>query len=125
MAIASKSARCRLLILHDLLLLSIFCFPRASSVSFDYNFSAPGVLAGAVLKYTGSSTAAVDRIDLTKATKNSSGRVAYGQPVRLWDNGTGEVASFTSNFTFVIKPINGTDQAAKQFVNSYLLNISS
>lgn len=123
MAIASKSVRSRLLILHDLLVLvSILCFPRASSVSFDYNFSAPGVLAGAVLKYTGNSTAAVGRIDLTKATKNSSGRVAYGQPVRLWDNGTGEVASFTSNFTFVIKPINGTNQAAKQFVNTHLLN---
>ncbi|CAM0146502.1 unnamed protein product [Urochloa decumbens] len=81
-----------------------------TSVSFSYNFSTPGALAGADLKYISNSTAAGDRVDLTKDTSWSTGRVAYGQPVPLWDN-TGKVASFTSNFTFAIKPHNIKAQA--------------
>ena len=34
--------------------------------------------------------------------------MAYGLPVQLWENSTGKVASFTSNFTFVIEPHNIT-----------------
>ncbi|CAL5025752.1 unnamed protein product [Urochloa decumbens] len=76
-----------------------------TSVSFSYNFSTPGALARADLKYISNSTAAGDRVDLTKDTSWSTGRVAYALPVQLWDN-TGKVASFTSNFTFAIKPHN-------------------
>ncbi|CAL5069634.1 unnamed protein product [Urochloa decumbens] len=76
-----------------------------TSVSFSYNFSTPGALASADLKYISNSTAAGDRVDLTKDAAWSTGRVAYGLPVQLWDN-TGKVASFTSNFTFAIKPHN-------------------
>lgn len=68
-------------------------------------------------------TAAGDRIDLTKDTAWSTGRVAYGLPVQLWDN-TGKVASFTSNFTFVIKPHNNTSQDGahpKEFLSFGLL----
>ena len=51
-----------------------------------------------------------DRIDLTNDTIWSTGRVAYGQPLQLWDD-TGNVAIFTSNFTLAIKPHNSTNQA--------------
>jgi len=65
-------------------------------------------------------TAAGDRVDLTKNTKWSTGRVAYGRPVQLWDD-TGKVASFTSNFTFVIKSLNSSAQGdgVAFFVGAY------
>ncbi|CAL5015213.1 unnamed protein product [Urochloa decumbens] len=93
---------------------------HATSVSFSYNFSTPGALTRADLKYISNATAAGDRIDLTKDTIWSTGRVAYGQPVPLWDN-TGKVASFTSNFTFAIKPHNSTAQGGGMtfFVGAY------
>ncbi|CAN6236059.1 unnamed protein product [Urochloa humidicola] len=98
----------------------------STSVSFSYNFSIPGALASADLKYISNSTAAGDRIDLTKDTSWSTGRVAYGLPVQLWDN-TGKVASFTSNFTFAIKPHNITAQGDGMtfFVGTYPASLPS
>jgi len=93
--------------------------PWPWSRSFSYNFSAPGALTSPDLKYMSNATAAGDRIDLTKNTNWSTGRVAYGRPVQLWDN-AGKVASFTSNFTFVIKR-NSSDQGDGMafFVGTY------
>ena len=112
MAMAKKQGR------NSLLLLSLSSYyllcrvPHATSLSFSYNFSNPGVLTSADLTYVSNATAASGRIDLTKDTTWSTGRVAYGQPVPLWDNSTGnsKVASFTSNFTFAITPRNSTGQ---------------
>lgn len=96
--------------LHLSLAHLLLCVAHVTSLSFDYNFSVPGVLARANIKYMSNATAASDRIDLTKDTTWSTGRVAYGHPLQLWDD-TGMVASFTSNFTFAIKPHNSTNQA--------------
>ena len=38
----------------------------------------------------------------------SVGRASYANPVPLWDNATGELTSFTSTYTFQIKPKNET-----------------
>ena len=35
---------------------------------------------------------------------NSAGRAFYAQPVRLWDAKTGELAGFTTTFSFVVAP---------------------
>uniref|UniRef100_A0A8R7VHB9 non-specific serine/threonine protein kinase n=1 Tax=Triticum urartu TaxID=4572 RepID=A0A8R7VHB9_TRIUA len=40
----------------------------------------------------------------------SVGRASYTRPVPLWDKATGEVASFSSNFTFQIRPESETNQ---------------
>ena len=93
-----------------LVFVCVTTLPHAASVSFNYNFSTPGALSSPDLKYMSNATAAGDRVDLTKNTKWSTGRVAYGRPVQLWDD-TGKVASFTSNFTFVIKSLNSSAQA--------------
>uniref|UniRef100_M8BC97 non-specific serine/threonine protein kinase n=1 Tax=Aegilops tauschii TaxID=37682 RepID=M8BC97_AEGTA len=98
-----------------LLLLAVSsCLPLAvTSLSFDYNFSAPGVLASADLKYMNDSAPVLDRIDLTNLSRSwSTGRVAHGQAVRLWDDGTGKAASFTTNFTFAVKSLNVTTSQA-------------
>ncbi|CAN6294390.1 unnamed protein product [Urochloa humidicola] len=102
-----KTLLLRLGLLPHLLFVSINTLSHAASVSFNYNFSTPGALTSPDLKFMSNATAAGDRIDLTKDTFWSTGRVAYGLPVQLWDS-TGKVASFTSNFTFVIKPDNNT-----------------
>ncbi|CAM0910676.1 unnamed protein product [Alopecurus aequalis] len=96
-----KRAKCFLLL--------IICswLRHVTSLSFNYNFSAPAVLAGADLKYMNDSAPALDRIDLTNQSRRwSTGRVAHGQAVCLWDDDTGKVASFTTNFAFAIKPAN-------------------
>lgn len=53
-------------------------------------------------------------IELTKneirANLYSLGGASYVLPVTLWDNATGVVASFSSNFTFHIRFKNETDQ---------------
>ncbi|KAL5220507.1 hypothetical protein ABZP36_025220 [Zizania latifolia] len=43
-------------------------------------------------------------IDITRNIANTTGRVSYPQPVQLWDTATGEVASFTTRFSFTINP---------------------
>ena len=86
-----------------LVFVCVTTLPHAASVSFNYNFSTPGALTSPELMYISNTTATGDRIYLTKETAWSTGRVAYGLPVQLWENSTGKVASFTSNFTFVIE----------------------
>lgn len=107
---AMAGAKCCLLLSFPYMLLVIsICLPHVTSLSFNYNFSSPGVLAGADLSYMNDSAAGLDRIDLTNLSRFwSSGRVAHRQAVRLWDDRTGKVASFTSNFTFVVKSLNVT-----------------
>ena len=109
MALITKVPKTLLLSLAYLLL-CVATLSHATSLSFSYNFSTPGALTSPDLKYMSNATAAGDRVDLTKNTKWSTGRVAYGRPVQLWDD-TGKVASFTSNFTFVIKSLNSSAQA--------------
>uniref|UniRef100_A0A8I6YBZ1 Protein kinase domain-containing protein n=1 Tax=Hordeum vulgare subsp. vulgare TaxID=112509 RepID=A0A8I6YBZ1_HORVV len=107
MAKVMKRAKCPLVLSFPYLLQVIWwcCLPQATSLSFDYDFSVPGVLAGADLRYMNDSAALQDRIELTNYSRSwSTGRVAYGKAVRLWDESTGKVASFTSNFAFAITP---------------------
>ncbi|PUZ48636.1 hypothetical protein GQ55_7G261000 [Panicum hallii var. hallii] len=101
-------------------LLCVATLSHATSLSFSYNFSTPGALTSPDLKYLSNATAGGDRVDLTKNTSWSTGRVAYGRPVQLWDD-TGKVASFTSNFTFVIKSRNHSAQGDGMafFVGTY------
>ncbi|CAN6240653.1 unnamed protein product [Urochloa humidicola] len=120
MAMGKKVPKNFLIRLSVAYLLCASTLSHAPSVSFSYNFSTPGALTRADLKYISNAIAAGDRIDLTKDKTWSTGRVAYGLPVQLWDN-TGKVASFTSNFTFAIKPHNNTAQGDGMafFVGTY------
>jgi hypothetical protein len=105
-----------------LLLIVSSYLPHATSLSFNYNFSDPAVLAGADLKYMNDSAPVLDRIDLTNQSRRwSTGRVAHGQAVRLWDDSTGEIASFTSNFVFAIKPANSTYPEASSYCRTLLM----
>jgi hypothetical protein len=75
---------------------------QASALSFHYNFSTPSDAED--LTYMNDSFTARNWIELTANIKGKSsvGRVAYRQPVRLWDSLTGKVANFTTSFAFAI-----------------------
>ncbi|RCV28831.1 hypothetical protein SETIT_5G434300v2 [Setaria italica] len=74
---------------------------NTAAVSFSYNFSKASDQEK--LWYAnGNSSAAGDGISITKVNKWSTGRVAYKEAVRLWDDRTGERASFHTSFSFAI-----------------------
>ncbi|KAJ1287607.1 hypothetical protein BS78_02G023000 [Paspalum vaginatum] len=86
--------------------------PSSSSVSFSFNFS------NTIIDPCGEKTIMCmsdaffvpsTAIELTNNTQGGSatfsdGRVYYAEPVPLWNAATGEVASFTTSFSFNITP---------------------
>ncbi|CAL4945816.1 unnamed protein product [Urochloa decumbens] len=97
---------CLLLLL--LLLLLVLHLRQAAALSFQYDFSIPGVLDRADLMYIHDSFGAGDRVILTKMTNGSVGRVAYAQPVRLWDCRTGMVASLSRMMAVSLRLADGS-----------------
>ncbi|EAZ05444.1 hypothetical protein OsI_27658 [Oryza sativa Indica Group] len=80
----------------------------ATAVSFSYSTFSNGTKN---ITLQGSAAIAGDGwIEITTGSNLPSGgtmgRVAYSPPVQLWDAATGEVASFTTRFSFNITPTN-------------------
>ncbi|KAL6873738.1 hypothetical protein ACP4OV_013820 [Aristida adscensionis] len=112
MAAAGSSHRRFLFIMYFTVFLVL---PRATSLSFSFDFSRSGDpcedgrlrcerdahMGSGVLELTRNET------DVS-ADMYSTGRATYPGAVPLWDSATGEVASFTSNFTLQIWPRNET-----------------
>ncbi|TVU11320.1 hypothetical protein EJB05_44896, partial [Eragrostis curvula] len=106
-----SNTRSNLLFLSSLLVLYTNSYNSfVVSLRFDYNFSRPGVLAGANLTYVGDASPLGDRISLTKSSNWSSGVLVHKLPFQLWNNTTSgrqlQVASFTTNFTIAINLVN-------------------
>ncbi|RLM61749.1 hypothetical protein C2845_PM14G08120 [Panicum miliaceum] len=82
--------------------------PAATSLSFSFNFSSSGDPCDAELRCERDTHIGPGILELTKneirGDPFSVGRASYARPVPLWDNATGEIASFVTNFTFQIKP---------------------
>ncbi|XBH73451.1 hypothetical protein VPH35_100546 [Triticum aestivum] len=94
------------------LLLSLHLPPRASSLSFNSNFSLPRsynpqdfILQGDA--YFDSQMIELTKNDQSQKIHDSVGRVVYAQPVPLWDVATGKLATFNTTFSFQIKPEDG------------------
>ncbi|CAL5088787.1 unnamed protein product [Urochloa decumbens] len=90
------------------LLLSSLHLPCATSLSFDFNFSQPGGYNADNFTFLGDAYFDSQVIELTKndRSKNLSssvGRASYKQPVAIWDEVTGELASFTTTFSMQIE----------------------
>ncbi|XBI23316.1 hypothetical protein VPH35_051895 [Triticum aestivum] len=87
----------------------------ATALSFSFNFSSSGSgdLCNTGLRCERDTRMGSGAIELTKneikANFFSVGRASYSRPVPLWNNATGEVASFSSNFTFQMRLKNETD----------------
>ncbi|KAG8099623.1 hypothetical protein GUJ93_ZPchr0013g37253 [Zizania palustris] len=100
-------------VIPSLLLLASCLFiaklPCCTPLSFRYDFSNPATFDRRDITIDGS--ASLDGlIELTqnadpqyKDRFGKAGRAFYSQPVPLWDETTGEVTSFTTNFSFVIE----------------------
>ncbi|VAI80821.1 unnamed protein product [Triticum turgidum subsp. durum] len=90
------------------LLLCLFYAPRwVLSLSFNLNFSDPS--AGSSMDLAGDASISSSRLELTKSERNtkiqdSVGRASYTHKVPLWSKATGEMASFTTTFSFLITP---------------------
>ncbi|KAF7104464.1 hypothetical protein CFC21_105360 [Triticum aestivum] len=90
------------------LLLCLYYAPRrAFSLFFDLNFSDPR--AGSSIAVNGDALVSTSWLELTKNTRDeniqsSVGRAWYDHKVPLWSNATGEMASFTTTFSFRITP---------------------
>ncbi|KAF8740726.1 hypothetical protein HU200_013778 [Digitaria exilis] len=88
--------------------------PRAASLSFSFNFSDPSstctahdadlACSGDAYLHSTENAIELTKNDISDLNYHSVGRVWHAQPVPLWDPTTGEVASFTTSFTFRIKP---------------------
>ncbi|KAK3133127.1 hypothetical protein QOZ80_6AG0532680 [Eleusine coracana subsp. coracana] len=85
--------------------------PCACASSFAFNFSTTEKSpCGTDLECRGDAFFANRMIELTKnditrPSNDSKGRVWYASPVRLWDAGTNELASFATTFNFKITPV--------------------
>ncbi|XP_066392387.1 L-type lectin-domain containing receptor kinase IX.1-like [Miscanthus floridulus] len=91
-----------------LLLSTLLYLPRYStSLSFNFDFSQPGGYNAANFSFDGDAYFHTQVIELTRNDRNqgldnSVGRASYAQPVPIWDEDSGEVASFTTTFSFKI-----------------------
>ncbi|XP_054824122.1 LOW QUALITY PROTEIN: lectin 10-like, partial [Prosopis cineraria] len=90
--------RLLLLLLHKI---------NSESFSFSFDFFEPGLpvaLVGDAISYGGAIL--LTRRDQVGGEvvirKNSVGRAVYFTPIHLWDRYTGNVADFTTEFTFVV-----------------------
>ncbi|KAJ1276994.1 hypothetical protein BS78_05G260000 [Paspalum vaginatum] len=101
----------------SLVLFSLYCLlstlsihvRRAASLSFNLQFFQPRSPAdlSQLINCTGDAYLSSDTLELTRNSHvqnsgNSTGRAKYGLPVPLWDGATGEMASFTTTFSFGI-----------------------
>ncbi|XP_020167014.1 L-type lectin-domain containing receptor kinase IX.1-like [Aegilops tauschii subsp. strangulata] len=92
-------------------LLCLYHAPRmALSLSFNLNFSDPGVPnRGASINFAGQAFLSSSALELTTNTSDaniqySTSRASYVHKVPLWNSATGETASFTTTFSFRITP---------------------
>nr|BAD09255.1 hypothetical protein [Oryza sativa Japonica Group] len=83
-----------------------FNYSSFSNASKNITLQGSAALAGAAAEW----------IELTKGKGNNlssggtMGRMVYTPPVQLWDAATGEVASFTTRFSFNITPKNKSNK---------------
>ncbi|WVZ49555.1 LOW QUALITY PROTEIN: hypothetical protein U9M48_000901 [Paspalum notatum var. saurae] len=96
--------------LSSMLLLSIHV-RRAASLSFSFNLQFSQQRSPAdpsqLINCTGDAYLSPSTLELTRnrrdqSSTNSTGRAKYMYPVPLWDGATGEMASFTTTFSFGI-----------------------
>ncbi|KAL6611257.1 hypothetical protein ACP70R_039185 [Stipagrostis hirtigluma subsp. patula] len=89
-----------------LLLLSLH-FPHTTCVSFSFDFSSQNGAANITFEGDAHFNPDTKLIELTQHDRsqglsNSIGRASYAQPVRIWNEATGELASFTTTFSIQI-----------------------
>ncbi|XP_030462033.2 L-type lectin-domain containing receptor kinase IX.1-like [Syzygium oleosum] len=108
-----KTRALRSLLLVLVLSLAIAFMASASSQGIDFSFQ---TFNNDRIQLLGDASVSRDSIQLTKAfvdqnLHGSTGWATYHQPMHLWDKATGNVADFTTQFTFVINSQGHTEFA--------------
>ncbi|XP_056175574.1 L-type lectin-domain containing receptor kinase IX.1-like [Syzygium oleosum] len=85
----------------------------ATSQGIHFNFQ---TFDGDSIQFQGDASVSTDFIQLTRANQDqnlvgSGGWATYREPMHLWDKETGNVADFTTHFTFVINSLRESDFA--------------
>ncbi|XBI41534.1 hypothetical protein VPH35_125989 [Triticum aestivum] len=95
-----------------LVLLWLYYTPcRTFSLAFNLNFSDPSAFSSIIT--AGDASISAPTLELTKNARqfpdirNSVGQATFAHKVQLWSSSTGEMASFTTNFSFQITPAPG------------------
>uniref|UniRef100_A0A0E0LQT6 Legume lectin domain-containing protein n=1 Tax=Oryza punctata TaxID=4537 RepID=A0A0E0LQT6_ORYPU len=82
--------------------------PPAPVAALSFNYPTFASSDNQNIEIEGQASVSVEYIDIStnsvSGMGNSAGRVSYKPPMQLWDAATGEVASFTTNFSFDIIP---------------------
>ncbi|KAK3182679.1 hypothetical protein Dsin_029965, partial [Dipteronia sinensis] len=115
-----KSSKKQSLIM--LLMISLIFFlspPFTTSTSFEkinFNFTSFDPNMHDVIVFEGDAYATNPAIQLTinqrdKSLNGSVGRATYQEPMHLWDRGSGNLADFTTHFSFAINSQNNTPYA--------------
>ncbi|KAJ9552195.1 hypothetical protein OSB04_016240 [Centaurea solstitialis] len=83
----------------------LLLFPYAASLAFDLPNLGPGNQNREIVEGNGayiSNSGIQVTSDEDEDRTHLAGRATYIQPLHLWNNATGEIASFATNFSFVI-----------------------
>ncbi|CAD5184930.1 unnamed protein product [Musa acuminata subsp. malaccensis] len=99
--------------------------PGAFSLSFNFSSFDQGV--SSKLEFQGDASLQNKEVNLTSYPMlYSVGRAVYREPLRLWDAATGELADFTTQFSFVIdsfEPASTHGDGLAFFLSSYPTSI--
>ncbi|KAK9073975.1 hypothetical protein SSX86_006570 [Deinandra increscens subsp. villosa] len=80
----------------------LFSIPFAVSLTFNLTNISPQNLNREIVIDGNGANITPGEIQLTPNMSSQVGRATYSTPLHLWDRGSGELANFTTNFTFVI-----------------------
>uniref|UniRef100_A0A0E0QDT2 Protein kinase domain-containing protein n=1 Tax=Oryza rufipogon TaxID=4529 RepID=A0A0E0QDT2_ORYRU len=98
------------------LLVMLRCLPSVVATTVSFNYSSFSNASKNITLQGSAALAGAEWIELTKGKGNNlssggtMGRMVYTPPVQLWDAATGEVASFTTRFSFNITPKNKSNK---------------
>lgn len=96
--------------IHSPILFLLLSLPRVSSLVFNFNFSQPNGYDTAELNIIHLNSTHLNSDEGSNGTDMRSGgidQVLYSQPVLLWDDFTGENASFTMSTAFCLRIYQG------------------
>jgi len=119
---ASTTTCALFLLLH--LAIIFFYLALTPAVSLSFNYSTFSSADQNNIKIEGDASFSVGWIDISAnrfgSIDNSTGRASYNLPMLLWDTSTGEVASFTTRFSFAISgDVNSEGQGMAFFLAAY------
>jgi serine/threonine protein kinase len=95
-----------------LIIIVIIQIPQSRTISFDFqniNGNLPDIILGNTNSYFSTTGLQITPNEFgTNRSPRVSGRAIYDSPLHLWDRSSGELADFSTNFTFIIASMNDT-----------------